>query len=155
MAKNTESKIRRAADLYFEGLSFKDVGVAMKVATTTVHRWSKSDIWKQETEALQDIQAAEHQRIYRKSIEKHRKQLEVASLTGIQLSLELLVKMKQLTSSIDVEEIEDIEAKIKAFSTLANCFDKLLGGSKTLYTEVLGLDCAIESLIQAGILANE
>lgn len=145
MAKN-QTKIRQAAQLHHQGLSFAAIGEKVGVGSSTVFRWSKSsEVWQDETKALQQIDADSFAQEYQEALEKHRDRLKKAGISSMGLGIQILVKMKTLVDDLDIAEI-DPDRRVQTLEYLGKTYDRLMDGGKTLFVEMAGLDQVIEAL---------
>lgn len=145
MAKN-QRKIRQAAQLYHQGLSFAAIGEKLGVSSSTVFRWSKSsEVWQDEAKTLQQIDADSFAQEYQEALEKHRDRLKKAGISSMGLGIQILLKMKGLVDDLDIAEI-DPDRRVQALENLGKTYDRLMDGGKTLFVEMAGLDQVIEAL---------
>lgn len=112
----------------------------------TIFRWSKTEIWQQETQDLTDLEKAEFMREYKEKVNDTRKRLELSGLSSLSISLKLLSKLKDLCDRLKVEEINSPREQIAAIQALARGYDMMTDAGKTLWLESMGLDELLERL---------
>ena len=145
MASNR--KILIACRMRHDGASFQEVANVVGVSSSsTIHRWSESEVWREETARLRKIDQEEVAKQYRQELKKSREQYEKLSRVGLGAALKILQKLSQLCDRIDIEDFADSKDQVVALKNLTSAFDTLATGSKTLWEDVVGLETVIGQL---------
>ena len=146
MAKKTQ-RIREAAYRYhLNGESFETLGRAFDVSGSTVHRWSQTQEWKDE---IQDLDLLDRERLAREysvNLERVRKRLEASGLSATEISIKMLLKLRELIEGLDTSELDDPRDRVTAIKAVSSSFSVLADVGKTLVYEGLSIDQLAELL---------
>ena len=147
MGKRSEKAVREAAYHHFvSGESFDAIGKRLGVSGASVYRWSKLESWKDEIEDLRLMQQQQLAEEYQKNLRKVRQRLEASGLSATELSIKLLLKLRELIEGLDTSELDDPRDRVTAIKAVSSSFSVLADVGKTLVYEGLSIDQLAELL---------
>jgi hypothetical protein len=149
----SEGKIRQAATLHYSGKTFREIAETIGKTAGTIHRWSKTDIWREEVERLQSVDRQHLEDQYMGNLKAHRRRLEQAASASIQLASKTLLTATKLLEQIDLSDVPP-DRRIHAFSCLAKSYEQLINSGKNLFVEMSGLESVLSQLEFTGVIGH-